>query len=131
MMRSVSGTGSAGSRRSDPGGSGELSRFSVATTASSDGGGRGISFLDAFRSCFVPPEARSPENSMSDESQPSHQRTYANALLSTHFSTAFVLSGSFLSPRWCFFARKSLSFLCSILETTYCSLCTNARKVPL
>lgn len=78
MMKSVSGTGSAGSR-SDPGGSGELSRFSVATTASSasqpsaNGGARGISFLDAFRSCFVPPEARSPENSMSDESHPSHQ----------------------------------------------------------
>ncbi|CAL4912580.1 unnamed protein product [Urochloa decumbens] len=78
MMRSASGGASAW-RRSDPGGSGELSRVSVATTASSapersvSGGGRGVSFLDAFRSCFVPPEARSPETSMSDDFHPSQQ----------------------------------------------------------
>ncbi|XP_072147032.1 calmodulin-binding receptor-like cytoplasmic kinase 2 isoform X2 [Setaria viridis] len=77
-MRSASG-GASPWRRSDPGGSGELSRVSVATTASSapegsvSGGGRGLSFLDAFRSCFVPPEARSPETSMSDDFHPSHQ----------------------------------------------------------
>jgi len=84
-MRSGSG-GASPWRRSDPGGSGELSRVSVATTASSSsersvsGAGRGVSFLDAFRSCFVPPEARSPETSMSDDFHPSHQRTYADAL---------------------------------------------------
>ncbi|CAN6302291.1 unnamed protein product [Urochloa humidicola] len=78
MMRSASG-GASPWRRSDPGGSGELSRVSVATTASSapersvSGGGRGASFLDAFRSCFVPPEARSPETSVSDDFHPSHQ----------------------------------------------------------
>ncbi|WVZ55463.1 hypothetical protein U9M48_006122 [Paspalum notatum var. saurae] len=72
-----SGSGPAWSRRSDPG---EVSRFSVATRASSSasepsasGGGRGISFLDAFRSCFVPAEARSPETSMSDDFHHSHQ----------------------------------------------------------
>jgi len=84
-MRSGSG-GASPWRRSDPGGSGELSRVSVATTASSasersvSGAGSGASFLDAFRSCFVPPEVRSPEASMSDDFHPSHQRTYADAL---------------------------------------------------
>lgn len=61
-----SGGGSAWSRRSDPGATTESS-------ASVNGGGRGISFLEAFRSCFVPPEARSPETSMSDDFHPSHQ----------------------------------------------------------
>jgi hypothetical protein len=85
MMMGRSIGRSAGRRSGDnnPSGSGDLSRFSVATTASSasqrsaDGGGRGISFLDAFRSCFVPTEARSPDNSLSDNDfHPSQQRTY-------------------------------------------------------
>ncbi|KAK3150483.1 hypothetical protein QOZ80_3AG0233750 [Eleusine coracana subsp. coracana] len=78
MMSRSSSRRSAG-RRSDPSGSGDLSRFSVATMASSasersvDGGGRGT-FLDAFRSCFVPTGARSPpETSLSDDFHNSHQ----------------------------------------------------------
>ncbi|KAF0913768.1 hypothetical protein E2562_024633 [Oryza meyeriana var. granulata] len=79
-----SGGGSAARarRRSDPGDSRDLSRVSVATTESynsersvSSVGGRGIAFLDAFRSCFVSGEAqaRSPETSLSDDFHPSQQ----------------------------------------------------------
>ena len=63
------------------GGSDDLSRYSVATTTvSSDrssGSGRGAAaFLDAFRSCFAPSDARSPETSLSDvDFDASHQRT--------------------------------------------------------
>ncbi|GJN30307.1 hypothetical protein PR202_gb18601 [Eleusine coracana subsp. coracana] len=79
-MMSRSSSRSAG-RRSDPSGSGDLSRFSVATMASSasersvGGGGRGLTFLDAFRSCFVPTGARSPPetSSVSDDFHTSHQ----------------------------------------------------------
>ncbi|KAL6649218.1 hypothetical protein ACP70R_013442 [Stipagrostis hirtigluma subsp. patula] len=80
-MRSGGGGGGGGGpagRRSGHGDSGDLSRSSIVTSASSDSArslnaGRGLSFLDAFRSCFVPTEARSPETSLSDDFQPSHQ----------------------------------------------------------
>ncbi|XP_062216787.1 calmodulin-binding receptor-like cytoplasmic kinase 2 [Phragmites australis] len=82
--------GSAG-RRSDPGGSGDLPRFSAATTASSasersvNGGGRGVSFLDAFRSCFVPTGTRSPETSLSEDFHPSQQLSQS---VSSHGSSS-------------------------------------------
>lgn len=90
-MRSSSSTSSGGGRRrrtSDYHGggasSGDLSRFSVATAASSSSsapaasersanGGRGAAFLDAFRSCFSPAEARSPDTSLSEDFHPSRQ----------------------------------------------------------
>nr|CAB3497071.1 unnamed protein product [Digitaria exilis] len=78
-MRSSSGGASTWRRSDAAGGSGELSRVSAATTASTasarsvSGGGRGASFLDAFRSCFALQEERSPDNSMSDDFHPSHQ----------------------------------------------------------
>ncbi|KAG2554756.1 calmodulin-binding receptor-like cytoplasmic kinase 2 [Panicum virgatum] len=93
-MRSGSG-GASPWRRSDPGGSGELSRASVATTASSasersvSGAGRGASFLDAFRSCFVPPEVRSPEASMSDDFHPSHQLSQSLSSQGSNSGSAF------------------------------------------
>ncbi|KAL5218766.1 hypothetical protein ABZP36_019450 [Zizania latifolia] len=65
--------------RSDPGDSRDLSHVSVATTDSYNSersvgsAGRGIPFLNAFRSCFVSAEARSPETSLSDEFHPSQQ----------------------------------------------------------
>ncbi|XP_062209895.1 calmodulin-binding receptor-like cytoplasmic kinase 2 isoform X2 [Phragmites australis] len=99
-MRSGSGGGPAG-RRSEPGGSGDLSCFSVDTTASSASArsvnsGRGISFLDAFRSCFVPPEARSPETSLSDDFHPSHQLSQS---VSSHGSSSGSTFGSKPSGR--------------------------------
>ncbi|XBJ11438.1 hypothetical protein VPH35_016135 [Triticum aestivum] len=81
MRSSSSSAGSAPRRRpmSDLiGASDDLSRFSVATTTASSersAGGRGAAaFLDAFRSCFAPADARSPETSLSDvDLDASHQ----------------------------------------------------------
>ncbi|KAL5210782.1 hypothetical protein ABZP36_006405 [Zizania latifolia] len=82
MMGRRNSGGSAARRarpRSDPGDSLDLSRVSVATTESYNSersvgsAGRGIPFLDAFRSCFVSVEARSPETTLSDDFHPSQQ----------------------------------------------------------
>jgi hypothetical protein len=110
-MMGRSSSRSAGRRGGDnPSGSGDLSRFSVATTASSasqrsvDGGGRGISFLDAFRSCFVPTEARSPDNSLSENDfHPSQQRAYPQHHgfpSSISISPALFTSMSFFESPW-------------------------------
>jgi hypothetical protein len=126
-MRSASG-GASPWRRSDPGGSGELSRVSTASSAPegsvSGGGGRGLSFLDAFRSCFVPPEARSPETSMSDDFHPSHQRTYTQTPFSVPiFPTAFVLSvpGALFSIRDDIFSSGKL-VLFVLVSGYYCAI---------
>ncbi|XP_037426491.1 calmodulin-binding receptor-like cytoplasmic kinase 2 [Triticum dicoccoides] len=96
-MRSSSSSNSAGSApRRRPmsdliGASDDLSRYSVAiTTVSSDrssGSGRGAAaFLDAFRSCFAPSDARSPETSLSDvDFDASHQHSQS---LSSQGSTS-------------------------------------------
>jgi hypothetical protein len=89
MMSSSSSTGGsdAGRRRRDVtgGSSDDLSRYSVATTTASDrssvsggAGRRAAAFLDAFRSCFAPAEARLPETSFSDDFNQSQQRTCAH-----------------------------------------------------
>ncbi|XP_048572592.1 calmodulin-binding receptor-like cytoplasmic kinase 2 isoform X1 [Triticum urartu] len=85
-MSDLIGTGASASASDD------LSRYSVATTTasserSSGSSGRGAAaFLDAFRSCFAPGDARSPETSLSDvDSDASHQHSQS---LSSQGSTS-------------------------------------------